>query len=76
MNQYEDFPPWLIKGGTLFWIGIIVYLLIISNFQTEEVDTPKEPVIEYTFHGHPIIVEELEPIKPIVEPIEIVPEEE
>lgn len=76
MNQYEDFPTWLIKGGTLFWIGIIVYLLIISNFQTEEVDTPKEPVIEYTFHGHPIIVEELEPIKPIVEPIEIVPEEE
>jgi hypothetical protein len=50
--------------------------LIITNFQTEEIDTPKEPVIEYTFHGHPIIVEELEPIKPIVEPIEIVPEEE
>ena len=76
MNQYEDFPKYLVNLGIIFWIGILLYLLIITNFQTEEIDTPKEPVIEYTFHGHPIIVEELEPIKPIVEQIEIVPEEE
>ena len=75
MSQYEDYPKYLVNLGIIFWTGVVAYLLI-TYFQAEDIDTPKEPVIEYTFHGHPIIVEELEPIKPIVEPIEIVPEEE